>query len=161
MVRPSSLLGVAVVLFFQGIPCCLSVTDSILPGLVHVLFYHVVDRTLRGEVQDAEEVLVRALSRCHGRRIWCGWRLRIALENAGDALSMERQDDAKFVLVIQKMRLIFAVKMWAELQHCLDVVGIMLRHDVAPVIGYQTRTVELPSLMEICPTLLQAAMPSV
>ena len=71
---------------------------------------------------------------------------------------MERPDDAKLVLVIKKMRLIFAVKMWAELQHCLDVVGIMLRHDVAPVIGYLTRTVELPSLLEIFPTLLQAAM---
>ena len=158
MVRLSSLLGVAVVLLFQGIPCCLSVTDPILPGLAHVLFYHVVGRTLRGEEQDAEEVLVRALPRCHGRRILCGWRLRIALENGGDALLMERQDDAKLVLVIKKMRLIFAVKMWAELQHCLDVVDIMLRHDVAPVIGYQTRTVELPSLLEICPTLLQAAM---
>ena len=123
-----------------------------------MLFYHVVGRTLRGEEQDAEEVLVRALPRCHGRRILCGWRLRIALENGGDALSMERQDDAKLALVIQKMRLIFAIKMWAELRHCLGVVGIMLRHDVAPVIGYQTRTVELPSLLEICPTLLQAAM---
>ena len=158
MVRPSSLLGVAVVLLFQGIPCCLSVTDPILPGLAHVLFYHVGGRTLRGEEQDAEEVLVRALPRCHGRRILCGWWLRIALENGGDALSMERQDDAKLVLIIQKVRLIFTVKMRAELQHCLDVVGIMLRHDVVPVIVYQTHTVELPSLLEICPTLLQAAM---
>ena len=133
VVRPSSLLGVAVVLLFQGIPCCLSVTDTILPGLAHVLFYYVVGRTLRGEEQGAEDVLVRALPRCHGRRILCGWRLRIALENGGDALSMERQDDAKLVLVINKMHPIFAVKMWAELQYCLDVVGIMLRHDVAPV----------------------------
>ena len=73
---------------------------------------------------------------------------------------MERQDDAKLVLVIQKMRLIFAVKTSAELHPCLDVVGIMLHHDVAPVIGCQTRTVELPPLLEICPTLLQAAMHS-
>ena len=58
------------------------------------------------------------------------------LENGGDALSIEREDDAKLVLVIKKMRLIIAVKTWAELQHCLDAVGIMLRHDVAPVIGY-------------------------
>ena len=71
---------------------------------------------------------------------------------------MERQDDAKLVLVIKKMRLIFSVKTWAEIQHCLDVVGIMLRHDVASVIGYQTRTVELPSLLELCPTILRAAM---
>ena len=126
------------------------------PGSCHLLFYHVVGRTLRGEEQYAEEVLVRALPRCHGRRISGGWRLRIALENGGDVLSMERQDDAKLVLVIPKMRLIFAVKMWAELQHYLDVVDIMLRHDVAPVIGYQTQTVELPSMLEI--TLLQAAM---
>ena len=133
MVRPSSLLRVTVVLLFQGISCCLSVTDTILPGLAHVLFYHVVGKTLPGEEQDAEEVLVRALPRCHGRRILCGWRLRIALEIGGDALSMERQDDAKLALVIQKMRLIFTVKMWAEFQRCLDVVGIMLRYDVAPV----------------------------
>ena len=105
MVRPSSLLGVAVVRLFQGILCCLSVTDPILPGLAHVLFYHVVGRTLRGEEQDAEEVLVRALPRCHGRGILSGWRLQIALENGGDALSMELQDDAKLVLVIQKCAL--------------------------------------------------------
>ena len=63
---------------------------------------------------------------------------------------MERQDDAKLVLVINQMRLRFAVKTWAELQHCLDVVGIMLRHDAVPVIEYQMRTVELPSLLEMC-----------
>ena len=71
---------------------------------------------------------------------------------------MERQDDAKPVLVFQTMRLIFAAKTWAELQHCLDVVGIMLPHDVVPVMECQTRTVELLSLLEMCPTFLQAAM---
>ena len=123
-----------------------------------MLFYHVVGRTLRGEEQDAEEVLVCALPPCHGGRILSSWRLRIALENGDDALPMERQDDAKLVLLIENMRLIFAVKTWAELQHCLDVVGIMLRHDAVPVIEYQMRTVELPLLLEMCPTLLQAVM---
>ena len=121
-------------------------------------FRDVVGSTFLGEEQDAEEVLVRALSRCHGRRILCRCRLQIALENSGDALPIERQDDAKLVLVLQKLVLIFAVKTWAELQHCLDAVGIMLRHDAVPVVEYQTRTVELSSLLEACPTFLQAAM---
>ena len=115
---PSSLLRVAVVLVFQGTSCCLPVTDSIIPGLAHVLFHDVVGRTLRGEEQDAEEVPVHALPRCHGRRILCGCRLCIALENGGDALPVERQDDAKPVLEFQKLGLIFAVKTWTEIQHC-------------------------------------------
>ena len=56
-----------------------------LPGSCHVLFYDVVGRTLRGEEQNAEEVLVCALPRCHGRRILCDCRLWIALENGDDA----------------------------------------------------------------------------
>ena len=71
---------------------------------------------------------------------------------------MERQDDAKSVLVFQKLGLIFAVKTWAELQHCLDAVGIVLRHDAVPVVEYQTRTVEFLSLLEAGPTFHQAAM---
>ena len=73
------------------------------------------------------------------------------MENGGDALPMERQDDAKLVPVIQKMRLIFAVKTWAELQHCLNVVGIMLCHDAVSVVEYQMRAVELSLLLEILP----------
>ena len=134
------------------------VTDPILSGLAHVLFYDVVGRTLRGEEQDAEEALVRALPRYHGRIILCGGWLRIALENGGDALPMERQDDAKPVLVFQTLGLIFAVKTSAELQHCHDAVGIMLHHDAVPVVEYLTRTVAVPSLLEACPTFLQAAM---
>ena len=89
----------------------------------------------------------------------CGCRLRVALENGGDALPIERPDEAKPVVVFQKVGLIFAVKTWAEIQHCLDAVGIMLCHDTVPVVEYQTRTVELPSLLKFtCPTLLQAAM---
>ena len=80
------------------------------------------------------------------------------LENGGDDLPMERQDDAKPVYVFQNLGLIFAVKTWAELQYCLDAVGIMLRHDEVPVVEYQTRTIELPSLLEACPAFLQAAM---
>ena len=147
-----------VVLHFQGTPCCLPVTDPILPDFAHILFHDVVGRTLHGEEQNDEEVLVRALPRCHGgRRILCGCRLRITLENGGEVMPMGRQDDAKPVLVIQKLGLIFAVKTWAELQHCLDAVGIMLHHDAVPVVEYQTRTVAVPSLLEACPTFLQAA----
>ena len=134
VVRPSSLLGVVVVLLFQGTPCCLPVTDPTLPGLAHGRFYDVVCRTLRGEEQDAAKVLVRALPCCHGRRSFCGCRLRIALNNGGDALLMERQDDAKPVLVFQELGLIFAVKTWAELRHCRDAVGIKLRRDAVPVV---------------------------
>ena len=159
VVSPSSLLRVAVVLLFQGTPCCLSVTDPILSGLVYVPFHDVVGRTLRGEEQDAEEVLVRALPRCHGRRSLCCCRLRIALENGGDVLPIERQDDAKPVILFQKLSLIFAVKMWTEIQLCLDAVSIMLRHHTVPVVEYRTRTVELPSLLKFtCPTLLQGSM---
>ena len=159
LVSPSSILRVAVVLFFQGTPCCLQVTDPILSDLAHVPFHDVVGRTLRGEEQDAEKVLVCALPRCHGRRLLSGCLFRIALENDGDALPIERQDDAKPVLVLQKSGLIFAIKTWTEIQHCLDAVGIMLRNDTTPGVEYQTRTVELPSLLKLtCPTLLQAAM---
>ena len=157
MVSPPSLLRVAVLLLFQGTPCCLPVTDSIFPDLSNVLFYNVVGRTLREE-QDAKNVFIRALPRCHGRRILCGCRLRIALENGGEALPIERQDCVKPVLVFQKLGFIFAVKTWAKLQYCLDAVGIMLHHDAVPVVQYQTPTVELPSLLEACPPFLQAAM---
>ena len=135
------------------------VTDPILPGLAHVPFHDVVGRTLRGEEQHAEEVLVRALPRCHARRVLCGCRFRIALENGRDVLPIERQDDAKPVLVLQTPDLIFAIKTWTEIQHCLDAVGIMLRHDTMPIVEYQTRTVELPSMFKFTrPTLHQAAM---
>ena len=158
VVRPPSLLGLTVVLLFQGTLCCLPVTDLVLPGLTHVRFHDVAGRTLRGEEQDAEKILVRALPRCHDRRVLCDCRLQIALENGGDALPMERRDDAKPVLVFQKPGLIIAVKKWTELQHCLEAVGTMLRHDVVPVVDYQMRTVELPSLLKACPTFLQASM---
>ena len=148
LVRPPSLLGMAVLLLFQDTPFCLPVTDPILPGFALVLFHDVVGRTLRGEEQDTEKVLVRMLPRCYGRRSLCDCRLRIALENDGDALPMERQDDAKPVLVFQKLGLIFAVKMCAELQHCLDIVGIMLHHDTVGACGK----------LEVYPTFLQAAM---
>ena len=123
-----------------------------------MLFHGVVGKTLRGEIQDAKKVLVRAPLRCHGRRTLCRCRLRIALKNGDNALPMERQDDPNIVLLLKKLDLIFTVKTRAELQHCLDTVGIMLRHDAGPVVKYHTRTVELPSLLEACPTFLQAAM---
>ena len=158
MVSPPSLFCVSVVLLVQGTPCCLPVTDPILPGFAHVRVYDVVGRTLRDEEQDAQEVVVPALPRCHGRSILCGCRRRIALENGGNALPIEQPDDAKPVFVFQKLGLIFAVKAWAEIQYCLDAVGIMSRHDTVPVVEYQTRTVELTPLLEACPTFLQAAM---
>ncbi|CAM9542798.1 unnamed protein product [Ascophyllum nodosum] len=51
--------------------------------------------TLRGEEQDAEEILVRALLLCHGRL--CGWRLRVAVDGT------TRRREA--FLVIQKCAL--------------------------------------------------------
>ena len=124
-----------------------------------MLFHDVVGRALRGQEHDAEEVLARALPRCHGLRMSCVSRLLIALKNGGGALLIERQDDAKPVLLFQTLGLIFAVKTWAELQHSLDAVGFMLRHDEVPVVEYQTRTtVELPSYLEACPTFPQTAM---
>ena len=110
VVRPPSLLSVTIVLLFQGIPRRLPVTDPILPGLSHVLFHDILGRMLRREEQNAEKILVRARPRRHGRRILCGCRLRLAQKNGSDALPMERQADAKFVLVFQKLGLIFAIK---------------------------------------------------
>ena len=52
----------------------------------------------------------------------------------------------------------FPLKRGQNFSICLDAVGIMLRHDAVPVVEYQTRTVELTSLLEACPTLLPAAM---
>ena len=86
-------------------------------------------RTLCREEQDAEKILVRAGPRRHSWRILCGYRLRLALKNGGDALPMERQADAKLVLVFQKEGLVFAIKTWVQVYYHLDAVSIMLRHD--------------------------------
>ena len=96
VVRPPSLLCVTIVFLFQGIPRRLPVTDPILAGLAHELFYDIVGRTLCREEQDAEKILVRARPR---RRILCGYRLRLALKNGGDSLPMGRRAGAKLVLV--------------------------------------------------------------
>ena len=92
-------------------------------------FHDIVGRTLRREEQDAEKVLVRARPRRHGRRILCGCRLRLALKNGGDALPMERQADAKLVLVFQKLGLVFAIKTWVQVYYRLDAVSAVLRND--------------------------------
>ena len=67
-----------------------------------MLFHNTVGRTLRREGQDAEKIIVRARPRRHGRRILCGCRLRLALKNDGDALSMERQADRSLSLYSKK-----------------------------------------------------------
>ena len=110
VVRPPSLLCVTTVLRLQGITRQLPITDPILPGLAHMVFYDIVGRTLRREEQDAEKVLVRARPRRHSRRILGDYRLRLALKNGCDALPMERQADAKLALVFQKVVLVFAIK---------------------------------------------------
>ena len=92
-----------------------------------MLFYNIVGRTLGGEEQDVDKVLVRARPRRHGRRILFGCRLRLVLKNGGDPLPMERQADAKLVLVFQNVGLVFAIKTWAEVYYHLDAV--MLHHD--------------------------------
>ena len=129
MVRPPSLLCVTIVLLFQGIPRRLPVTDPILPGLAHVPFHDIVGRKLRREEQDAEKVLVCARPRRHSQRILCGCRLRLALKNGGDALPIERQADAKLVLVFQILGLVLAIKTWVQVYYRLDAVSAVLRHD--------------------------------
>ena len=110
VVRPPSLFFVTITLLLQGIPRRLPVTDPILPDLAHVLSYDIVDRTLRRKEQGAKKVLVCARPRRHSRRILCDYRLRLALNNGGDALPMERQADAKLALVLKKVGLVFPVK---------------------------------------------------
>ena len=129
MIRLHSLLCVTIVIRFKDIPRSLPATDPILPGLVHVRFHDIVVRTLRGEENYAEKILVRARPRHHARRILCVCRLRLALKNGSDALPMERQADAKFVLLFQNVGPCFATKTWVEVYYRLDAISVKLRHN--------------------------------